>query len=165
MGDLRDQLKKAKLLSEKESKQLAHQDRVRRAEVGREGLEREEAARRAELAQQQEAERETQRENQRILEEERRADAERAACRELLEREVIRPRERGGKRWYFQLSDGSLPWLEVDEAMGFQLQSGAYWVVRLGAADMHVYGLLTAEHARRVAATLPDAIAWYPGQR
>jgi uncharacterized protein YaiL (DUF2058 family) len=165
MGDLRDQLKKAKLLSEKEAKQLAHQDRVRRAEVGREALEREEAQRRAELAQQQEAEREAQREQQRRLEEERRAAAERAACRELLEREVIRPRERGGKRWYFQLPDGSLPWLEVDEALAFQLQSGAYWVVRLGPPGTHVYGLLAAEHARRVAATLSEAIAWFPGQR
>src|SRR5262245_27523491 len=119
MADLRDQLKKAKLLSAKESKQLAHQERMHRAEVGREGVEREQSERRAELAQQQESERETQRETQRLLEEERRGAAERAACQELLEREVIRPRERGGKRWYFQLADGSLPWLEVDEAMGF----------------------------------------------
>ena len=39
MGDLRDQLKKAKILSDKDAKRLAHEERVHRKEVGREGLE------------------------------------------------------------------------------------------------------------------------------
>ena len=34
MGGLRDQLKKANLLSEKDSKRLAHEERVRHKEIG-----------------------------------------------------------------------------------------------------------------------------------
>ena len=50
MGDLRDQLKKAKLLSDKKARQLAHEERVHRKKVGREGLEKEQSERQAELA-------------------------------------------------------------------------------------------------------------------
>ena len=41
MGDLRDQLKKANLISKKDQKRLEHEQRVRRKKVGREGLEQE----------------------------------------------------------------------------------------------------------------------------
>lgn len=34
MGNLRDQLKKAKLLSEKDARRLAHEERVRHKEIG-----------------------------------------------------------------------------------------------------------------------------------
>ncbi len=160
---MRDQLKKAKLLSEKKSRQLAHEERVHRKKVGREGLDKEQRERSAEVQRLQQGERATQQETQRELDEQRRADEERAACLDILQNDVTRPRARGGSRWYFELADGSLPWFEVDEAMRFQLQSGAYWVVRLGSPDSHAYGLLTAQLGERVAKSLPDAVAWAPG--
>ena len=60
MGDLRDQLKKAKILSEKKARQLAHEERVHRKAVSHEGLEREETERLAEIEQVQSAVREHQ---------------------------------------------------------------------------------------------------------
>ncbi len=163
MGDLRDQLKKAKLLSKKDAKRLAHEERVHRSQVGREGLEREQAERRAAIEQQRSEQRQHTAEVQAELDAARRAAAERAACEDILAREVVQPHARGGRRWYFEVEDGSLPWLEIDEALHFQLQSGHYWVVRTGAPGSHVYGLLEAEQARRVFAAIPDVVVWAPG--
>ena len=49
--NMRDQLKKAKLLSDKKAKQLAHDARVERKEKGREQLEKESGERQQEVEQ------------------------------------------------------------------------------------------------------------------
>jgi hypothetical protein len=163
MGNLRDQLKNAKLLSDKEARRLAHEERAHRKEVGREGLEQEERERQAEVARLRAEQREQAAAAQAMRDRERQEAAERAACAEILKNEVVQPRGRGGQRWYFELEDGSLPWFEVEEAMRFQLQSGAFWVVRIGAPDSHAYGLLPAALGARVVRAMPHAVAWVPG--
>lgn len=159
MGDLRDQLKKAKLLSDKEARRIAHEQRVHRTEVGREGVADEQAARARELASLQAAERERTRAQQAELDAQRQATTERAACVDLLQREGVRAGG-GGSRWYFSLADGRLPWLEVTENQRRLLGAGALCVVRLPGEGPHGYGFLPTDHARRIARTLPDAVVW-----
>ena len=161
MGDLRDQLKKAKLLSDKKARQLAHEERVHRKKVGREGLEKEQSERQAELAEQRDKTREQDRAQQQAHEAERKRVAEGAACTELLRREVIKPR--GRSRWYFQLQDGALPWFDVDESTRFEIDNGNFWVVRIGPPESHHYALMASEHAKRVRDAIPEAVAWAPG--
>jgi len=163
MGDLRKQLEQAKLLSKKRARQLAHEQRVQRKQVGRTGLEDAQQRRQAELRRQQSEARARDRQAQQALEVERRAAAERAACVDILRHDVVRP-GRGPQRWYFQLEDGSLPWLGVDESMGHRLQNGAYWVVRLGPPGSHTYGLLDPAHGERVLAAIPERVVWAPGR-
>lgn len=165
VGDLRDQLKKAKILSDKRARQLAHEERVRAKEIGRDAVEQEHAARRAELGHLQGEERAAQKAAQEVVDAAKREAAERAACTEILSRDAVQPRRGGNQRWHFQLGDGSLPWFEVDEGMAFKLQSGAFWVIRVGPPDSHDYRLLPAEFGERVGASLPDAVAWAPGRR
>lgn len=51
MGNLRDQLEKAKLLSEKDARRLAHEERVRHKEIGgADAADREKAEHQEELA-------------------------------------------------------------------------------------------------------------------
>lgn len=164
MGNLRDQLKNAKLLSDKKARQLAHEERVHRKQVGREGVEREQQERQVEISERRAAERERTRLVQAEVEHGRQAAAERAACLDIMHNEVVRPRGRGGRRWYFEVEDGSLPWFEVEDAMRFELESGAYWVLRTGAAGSHAYGLLSAEQASRVGQAMPEVVAWAPGR-
>ena len=165
MGDLRDQLKKAKILSDKRARQLAHEERIHHKQVGRAGVEQEQAERRAELEQLKEEGRASQRAAQEVVDVAKREAAERAACAEILSRDVVQPRRGGNQRWHFELADGSLPWFEVDEGMGFKLQSGAYWVVRAGPQGSHDYRLLPAEFGARVSAALPHTVVWAPGRR
>lgn len=162
MGNLRDQLKKAKVISEKKARQLAHEERVHRKEVGHKGLEQEQAERTDELRKLQSEDRKVRAEEQQALDTARKQTAEVAACEEILRKEVVTPRARAGQRWYFELEDGALPWFEIDASTRFQLEAGAFWVVRTGPAGSYQFGLLASDHARRVAKSLPEVVAWAP---
>ena len=159
MGSLRDQFEKAKLLSAKDAKRIAHEQRVERKEKGRDELERERAEREAALRGAVEAERQRDRERQREVEAARVAAQERAACESLLEREA-RAVSRGPMSWMFELEDGRLPVLRISEIERVQLTSGQVCIVRRKPGDAHVYGLIATAHAQRVARCFPERIAW-----
>jgi uncharacterized protein YaiL (DUF2058 family) len=160
MGDLRDQLKKAKLLSKKDAKRLAHEERVHRKAVGREGLEQENAAREQELTRLRAAEREAARARQAALDRERSESAERAACEDILANRVRPAGQRGQVIWHFELADGQLPCLRLSDSEQRQLEGAQLSVVRTGPPGTHAYGLLAAELAARVAKVLPDRVVW-----
>lgn len=159
MGSLRDQFKKANLLSEKDHKRLAHEERVERKQKGRQGLESEQAEREAELQRKREEDRERDRQRQAARDVERRSSEERAACAAILEAEARAPTG-GNVSWLFELADGRIPALRLSDAERHQLQGGSLCVVRTKPGDAHTYGLLATEHARRVAAQLPDRVVW-----
>lgn len=158
MGNMRDQLKKAKLLSKKDARRLAHEERVHRKETGREGLEKEQAERQAELTQQRAESRAQDQVQQAELEAQRQEAAERAACAEIL-RGAQSPTPGGGSRWYFELADGRIPSLMLGARERVLLEAGNACLVR-GEGSGHAYGLLETGLARRVAAVFPERIAW-----
>jgi uncharacterized protein YaiL (DUF2058 family) len=160
VGNLRDQLKQANVLSKKDAKRLAHEERMRRKELGRAGLEAEESARRGALESQTAETRAADRERQAQLEASRKQREEAAACREILRTGVEQPDRRGTIRWFFETADGALPWLMLDHGTCAQLTSGATCIVRIGATGAHAYGLLGTELARRVHRQFPDRVAW-----
>ncbi|MBK8097825.1 MAG: DUF2058 family protein [Planctomycetes bacterium] len=157
---LRDQLKKANLLSDKDHKRLAHQARVERKDKGREGLEQEAAARQQDLDQLQARERERIRREQEALDNERRQQQEVAAAIALLA-EAKKPGP-GAVKWYFEADDGTLPWLEVSPREALELRAGAICVVRAGAPGTHTYRLLPLEQTRRVARVKPEVVVFAP---
>ena len=161
MGNLRDQLKKAKLIDSKRAKQLAHEERVHRAKVGgAQGVEREQKSRAAELAATKAEQSLRDADREASLQNERATQTERKACEELLAREMRAANQRGGRSWYFQLADGRLPRLEVGPTERAQLQEGVLCVMHRGSAQSHDYGLLLSDHARRVEALLKGRVAW-----
>jgi len=161
MSNLRDQLQKANLLSKKDAKRLAHEDRVHRAEAGREGLEQEQRARQEELDRLRVSERGQRRAQQAQTDAERRVVEERAACEHILTQDVRRPCQ-GRLRFHFQTADGSLPWLELNEMDLKRMLSSEFAVVRLGSVHTHDYGLLALASAKRVGRHFPERIAWWP---
>ena len=161
MGNLRDHLKKANLISDKRARQLAHEERVQRKTIGREGLEQDREQRAAELRQLRDEEREQTSRAQAAIDQARQQAAERAACEQILATDVLTPRA-GGQRFYFELDDGQLPWLELDEKTARSLGAGELCIVRTGSLHSHVYGLLAIDLGRRLAATMADRVAWAP---
>ncbi len=157
---MRDQLKKAKLLSKKQAKKLAHEERLARSELGREGLEKIESERKAELASLRAEEREKSKEFQAQVEAEKRAAAERAACLQILSGKALAPEPGGQGRWFFELADGSLPSLALNEKQRRLLEGGSLAIVRSGPQGSHNYGILERSLAVRVAAVLPERIVW-----
>ncbi|MBK8974464.1 MAG: DUF2058 family protein [Planctomycetes bacterium] len=162
MSNLRDQLQKANLLSKKDARRLAHEERVHRKETGREGLEAERRERELELEQKRQQEREQDRDRQARLEAERKQEQERAACLAILANETTKP-ARGSTTWHFELPDGRLPALKLSEADRHQLQGGHLCIVRDRDVDALVFALLPAHLARRVHRTFPECVAWAAG--
>ncbi|MBX3461740.1 MAG: DUF2058 family protein [Planctomycetes bacterium] len=157
---LRDQFKKANLLSDKEARRLAHEARVERSAKGQEALDAEAAARQRDLEQLQAREREATRREQERLDAERRQREELQAVQALLA-EARKPGP-GPVKFYFEAADGSLPWLEVSPREAQEVRAGALCVVRAGATGTHTYRLLPLEATRRVARLLPDAVVFAP---
>ena len=161
MGNLRDQFKKANLLSDKEARRLAHEARIERTEKGREQIEKEQQSRQHELQQQTKQQREQTREQQQALEQERKEREEAAAVESILAHEAKKAGP-GTVKWYFATADGSLPWLEVSPQDLRQLRACMLAVVRSGPEGTHDYRLLAIEHARRVAKLRPELIVHAP---
>ncbi|MFY9343675.1 MAG: DUF2058 family protein, partial [Planctomycetota bacterium] len=146
---LRDQLKKANLLSDKDHKRLAHEARVERKDKGREELEAEAAARGQELAALTAGERDRTRREQEAAERLRKQAEEVAAVQALLA-EAKKPGP-GMVKFYFATADGELPWLELSPREAQEVRAGQLCVVRAGPAATHTYRLLPLEVCKRVA--------------
>ena len=157
---LRDQFKKANLISDKEARRLAHEARVERTEKGRENLDQEAAARQRELEQIQARDRDRIRREQERAESERRQREELQAVRMLLA-DAKKPGP-GTVKFYFESNDGSLPWLDVSPREAQEVRAGATCVVRCGPPGTHTYRLLPLEATKRVARFLPDVIVFAP---
>lgn len=157
---LRDQFKKANLLSDKDARRLAHEARIERTEKGREGLDAEAASRQQEIGQLQARERERTRREQEQIDAERRQREELQAVQMLLA-EAKQPGP-GPVKFYFEAGDGSLPWLEVSPREAQEVRAGSLCVVRAGAPGTHTYRLLALEATKRVARLLPEAVVLAP---
>lgn len=160
MGDLRDALRKANVLSKKEARRLAHEERVHRSKVGREGVEQEQEQRQQELAALRDEQRQQGLKAQEELRARQQAAAELAACRDLLRKEVVPAGSPSGQPFFVQLADGTLPRLGLGPVERANLLAGALCLVRVGPPGSHDYGLLATEHARRVRETFPDRVVW-----
>ncbi len=161
MGNLRDQLKQANLLSKKDAKRVAHEERVRHKQIGgAKAADAERAARQAELAEKRQLQAAADR--QRELEQQalRVATTEASACTELLRREVRSPSRRGATRFFFVLPGGEIPHLELDPTDRSLIQSGDLCIARKGPPGTHDYGLLATEHGQRIAAVFPDRLTF-----
>jgi len=157
---LRDQFKKANLISDKDAKRLAHEARIDRSEKGRESLEQEAAARQKEL------ELLAARERERVRRETERAEVERKKAEEIAAVHALladAKKPGGGMvKFYFETMDGSLPWLELSPREAQEVRAGAVCVVRSGPPSTHTYRLLSLESTKRVAKVLPEVIVFAP---
>jgi uncharacterized protein YaiL (DUF2058 family) len=157
---LRDQLKKANLLSDKDARRLAHESRVERKEKGREVLEQEATARQQELESLSAQERERTRKEQERAELERKRHEEFAAVQALLA--AAKKPGPGTVKFYFATADGYLPWLELSPREAQELRAGQLCVVRGGPPNTHTYRLLAVDATKRVARVRPEVVVLAP---
>lgn len=158
--NLRDQLKKANLISDKKAKQLAHAQRVERKEKGREQLEHEAQRRTDDVQRLRDEARERTRKEQESLDRERKRKAEQVAVDQLLE-SAKKPGP-GTVKFYFAAADGALPWLDLSSREAQEVRAGQLCVVRVGPVGTHTYRLVPVDAARRVHQARPDAVAFAP---
>jgi uncharacterized protein YaiL (DUF2058 family) len=158
---LRDQFKKANLLSDKDARRLAHEARIERTEKGSEQLQREEQEKQRELVRIQAQDRARVQQEQKELDQARAQREEESAVDAILSHQAWKPGP-GALRYYFEVEDGSLPWLEVSPREAQELRAGQLCVVTPSSVAAHDYRLLGLELARRVARVRRSAIVLAP---
>ncbi len=157
---LRDQFKKANLISDKDHRRLAHEARVERKEKGHEQIENEQQHKLQDLAQLQERERLRIQQQQRELEQQRALREEEAAVDAILEKAA--KAGPGAVRFYFETVDSSLPCLEVSPREAQEIRAGQLCIVTRSRVGAHDYRLLSLELTRRVARLRREAVVHAP---
>ena len=124
MGDMRDALRKAGAVSGKQVRQSQHKDRVRRTELGTDGLEAERQRKEQETDQEQERKRQEDRTHEQGLRATQADEAQHARLHTLLADGNLMSREAGPRRFHFEHPDGFIYFLEVAPGLIRRLQMG-----------------------------------------
>ena len=159
MGSLRDELLKAKLLSEKDVQRLKHEQRVEKKTLGREGLELKKASEAAERKREEAERRERDRKRELERQETRAREELRFKLRDLALSGQLRDGIAGTRRFYFVARNGRIPFLEVSQEAGKDLEDGRLAVVEVPAkAGPTQHVLVPREIAERMAALEPESV-------
>ncbi len=138
MSDMKDALRKAGLVSGKQVRRVQHTERVRRKELGEEGLEAERRRREADREAELERKKATDRARQEALEADREEESTRYRVETLLLESNLMGREAGPKRFYFEHPDGYIHFLDVSPPLARRLQMG-------DAAIVEAHGILSTD--------------------
>ncbi len=161
MGDIREQLRKAGLISEKQLRQAKHQERVHASEVGHKGLEAERRAeeerQRADAAARKEADRKR-------AEEQRRTEREHAAEQRialLVRGGWIRDATAGSRRFFFVARTGRISFLDLSDAAARKLATGSAAVIETSGHVRGDHGVVTDRAAAEIAEADPQMIRFW----
>lgn len=162
MADMRDALKKAGLVSEKQARQARHEQRLHRKEVGDEGLSAEQRRKDEEFAR----EREAKRERDRAIEEKRAVEAKVASGRvdliRLIQNGVVGGAIGGPKQYFFTLPGGRITFLELTDTGFKRLIGGSAAIVDTLGAVRGSYCIVDTATAAALQRERPEAIRDWP---
>jgi len=160
MQDLRSQLLKAGLI-DKKAKQ--HADRQARTDDRRKGAEataREEQTRQEQFQGRREEQRDADRRRERQRQVDRAAHEERFRLRDLVRQGAVREGRRGRRRFYFVTRAGRIPFVEIAEELGLQLEAGRAAIVEVPLAKDE-YEIVARGTAERVWAVEPELVRFW----
>ena len=126
LGDIGQALREAGVLKEKDAKRIAHQERVRKKEVGRKGGEAEKQARKQEI----EANRREQQDRTEAAQKRHENENQAAFLARLVKQGTVVTAGRG-KRFYFVARSGKVPFVEVNDDTTRQLVDGRAGIVEV----------------------------------
>lgn len=124
MADMRDAMKKAGLVSEKDLRQSKHKQRVKRKKLGEEGLAEERRKKDQAIQEEMARKRATDQKLERERESEREVTTEQTKLTSLLREGNLLAREGGPRRFYFECPGGQICFLDVSPNLSRQLAQG-----------------------------------------
>lgn len=164
MGNLFDELKKAKLIDKKKAKQLAHEQRVEKSKKGGDrAVDAEQAAKDAEYQQARAEERQRDRERELQRQKAEAARTELLQLRQLVASRAITA-SRGSRRWHFETPSGALPYLPVDEHVARRLEAGELAIVLDPNVPHARYLIVPRDVATKLGARQRDSICFMAGR-
>lgn len=162
MSDLRDAFKKAGLIPEDADKRFQHEERVRRKELGRKGLEQEKDQQRAAAAQRDQERRADVKDAQQRLESDReRKERSRKLLQTLRDSSV--QGAAGSRRFHYREADGHLPFVSLNDDCIARLEAGQYGLAEAPGTPPRVV-VIPAELAAQVAELRPDLLRHWNGR-
>ena len=165
MGNLFDELKKAKLIDKKRAKQLAHEARVEKKTKGGDLAKDEALKQKAEAHESRKAEeRRRNRDREAQRQAERQARERRAELKQLVASRRLADDPKGGRRWHFVAENGGVPFVLVDEQASCRLQAGELAIVQdPNFENAPRYAVVPREVAQALAEHSPEAIRFLAG--
>ena len=158
MGNLRDEMLKKGLISEKRARAVTHEEKARQRKVGAEAIEEERRAR-EEAAR---LEIEARREADRRREEERRRQNERELAEQrvpgLIRLGLVREGAVGNRRFYFITRENTVSYVEVSDGAMRSLTDGRIAIVEACGIVRQDFCLVTAEQAAEIAKIDPACV-------
>ncbi len=130
MGDLRDQLLKAGLVTDKQVKKAASAERRRKKAKGHKTAARERAAREEAQAAKLRERAARDRAAARARASEMSAAELRAQVEQIVKSHAVAGATRGGRRWYYEAPDGRIPHVTLSDEAAEGLERGRYALVR-----------------------------------
>jgi len=165
VSDLKEQLRKAGLVSEKRLRQVKHEERLHASEVGREGL----AAERQEQEERLRQEEKARRQGDRAREQERKSKAAQHAATErlaqILTRGWIRDATVGTRRFFFVTREGRITFLDLADLAAIRLGSGTAAIVETGGAVRGAFCVIQETAAEQLAQIDPERIRFWNRRR
>lgn len=164
MGNLFDELKKAKLVDEKRARRLAHEQRVEHSKKGGDkGLDEEARARQAEFEKKRKAEALESRQAERARQEQQREKERLAELNQLVASRALGREAEGRQRWHFEAEGGSLPFLPVNPAVAKRLEAGELGIVRDPGQSWPSYVIVPRDLALRLQREIRGSVRFLNG--
>jgi hypothetical protein len=150
MSDLRDAMKKAGVVSEKQVRQAKHGDRVHRKEAGADGLDAEREQRDATFAAEQERRRREDADREKTRQAQRESQEQPGRLTQLVRANDLSMQEAGPRRFYFPLPSAEVAFVDVSDALARRLAQGDVAIVDGAGLLERDFGLVTGKIAREI---------------
>ena len=150
MSDLRDAMKKAGVVSEKQVRQAKHGDRVHHTEVGAKGVAAEREQRDAAFAAEQARHRREDAERETALRAQQETEGQHGRLKQLVRANDLSVQEAGPRRFYFALPSAEVAFVDVSDAMARRLAQGDVAIVDGAGLLERDFGLVTGKIAREI---------------
>lgn len=161
MADIREQLRKAGLVNDKQVRRAKHEERLRAAEVGREGLAAERAAEEERLRREAEARRQADRARE---EEARRRAAEEAQTHKLgqsIRGGWIRDATAGARRFFFVTPSGRISFIDLSDMAARRVVTGGAAIVQTLGHVRGEYCVVTDRAASEIEKLAPATVLFW----
>jgi uncharacterized protein YaiL (DUF2058 family) len=161
MGNLRDELLKKGLTSDKRARAVLHEEKARQKQLGPEAAAAERAEREAKARQEAEEQRAADRRRE---EERRQSDAEERGAHRiqgLILAGLVREGAAGNRRFYFVTREHTISFLELSDTAARSLGDGRVAVVESGGIGRADFCLVAAEQAAEIARLDPERVRFW----
>ncbi len=147
---LKEELLKAKLINKKQLKQIEHEQRLERKQLGKEGLQEKETARAQEIDQKREEQRKRDQELAQQQKEVRSEKEKAARIQEAIQTGKVEEQYTGTRKFYFVAQDGKIPFFLLNDKTAEKLERGAIAIVEYPAREFVLVHKSSAEKLRNL---------------